>query len=205
MVLVQCVGSSYNMLQILVSCYIYIYIYIPSSMTVVHSYSSSQGIDPLGDTDPFGNYVSFTIWSEKKPFKHGVLKEDLRGTQGCAKTSVHDGLLIVTSEYCAGDCTRDCGWMAQCECGWCFVACNQFFVPFDNPSEFESRWKDCTTKLKEFISFDLIPHVQAKGYGIVSMGDEEPSYMTCTIWKDRYIRWFENGNCIQGGAQAEQW
>jgi heme-degrading monooxygenase HmoA len=71
----------------------------------------------------------------------------------------------------------------------CFVACNQFFVPVDNALAFESRWKDRTTKLKEcdgFISFDLLRRdVQAKGHGIVPMGDEEPSYMTCTIWKDR--------------------
>ena len=28
----------------------------------------SSGFDPLGEEDPFGNYVSFTIWAEKKHF-----------------------------------------------------------------------------------------------------------------------------------------
>ncbi len=28
----------------------------------------AKGIDPLASTDPFGNYVSFTIWEEKKHF-----------------------------------------------------------------------------------------------------------------------------------------
>jgi len=28
----------------------------------------NSGIDPLASTDPFGNYVSFTIWEEKKHF-----------------------------------------------------------------------------------------------------------------------------------------
>jgi hypothetical protein len=28
----------------------------------------TKGIDPLASTDPFGNYVSFTIWEEKKHF-----------------------------------------------------------------------------------------------------------------------------------------
>ena len=28
----------------------------------------NSGIDPLANEDPFGNYVSFTIWQEKKHF-----------------------------------------------------------------------------------------------------------------------------------------
>ena len=29
---------------------------------------TNSGKDPLADTDAFGNYVSFTIWDEKKHF-----------------------------------------------------------------------------------------------------------------------------------------
>ncbi|KAL7536398.1 hypothetical protein ACHAWF_005454 [Thalassiosira exigua] len=71
----------------------------------------------------------------------------------------------------------------------CFVACNQFFVPPANSYEFEQRWKNRTSKLKEcdgFVSFGLLRRdVKAKGHGISPMGEEEPSYMSCTIWRDR--------------------
>lgn len=71
----------------------------------------------------------------------------------------------------------------------CFVACNQFFVPGDNAYDFEQRWKNRTSKLKEcdgFVSFSMLRRdVKAKGHGISPMGEEEPTYMSFTIWKDR--------------------
>ena len=71
----------------------------------------------------------------------------------------------------------------------CFVACNQFFVPQDNAMQFESRWRNRTTRLvgcNGFVSFDLLRRgVKAKGHDIAPVGDDEPSYMTCTIWRDR--------------------
>lgn len=71
----------------------------------------------------------------------------------------------------------------------CFVACNQFFVPPANAYAFEQRWKNRTSKLKEcegFVSFGMLRRdVKAKGHGISPMGEEEPTYMSCTIWKDR--------------------
>ena len=71
----------------------------------------------------------------------------------------------------------------------CFVAQNQFFIPQDNAVAFEQRWKNRTSKLKEcdgFVSFSMLRRdAKAKGHGIKPMGDEEPNYMTCTIWKDK--------------------
>jgi hypothetical protein len=48
-----------------------------------------KGIDPLASTDPFGNYVSFTIWQEKKHFNAW------RG--GEAFKEAHGGELLLTS------------------------------------------------------------------------------------------------------------
>ena len=185
-----------------------------SPCCVDDSYSLFQGVDPMGDTDPFGNYVSFTIWSEKKHFNAWrggeAFKEAHGGTslfafvstmvgsamvlKGAPKPAFYDGLLHQSIVPDTVPETVD-GWRNVNADGTsilpaeCFVACNQFFVPSDNAFDFESRWKDRTSKLKEcdgFISFDLLRRdVQAKGHGIVPMGEEEPSYMTCTIWKDR--------------------
>lgn len=83
-----------------------------------------------------------------------------------------------------------------------FVACNQFFVPPVNAVEFEQRWADRTSKLKEcdgFVSFTMMRRdTKAKGHGISPMGEEEPTYLSCTVWKDReaFENW-KNGNAFK--------
>ncbi|KAL7512449.1 LOW QUALITY PROTEIN: hypothetical protein ACHAXN_010526 [Cyclotella atomus] len=78
----------------------------------------------------------------------------------------------------------------------CFVACNQFYIPSLNAVELDS--------------FDLLRRdVKAKGHGIAPMGEEEPTYMSCTIWRDRkaFEDW-KNGNAFKeahgGGAAGDE-
>lgn len=174
----------------------------------------NSGNDPLGNSDPFGNYVSFTIWQEKKHFNAwragDAFKEAHGGTslfafvttmvssamvlKGAPKPAFYDGLLQQSVSPESVPETVD-GWRDVDADGVsilpaeCFVACNQFFVPFENSYAFEQRWKNRTSKLKEcdgFVSFSLMRRdVKAKGHGISPMGEEEPTYMSCTIWKDR--------------------
>lgn len=70
-----------------------------------------------------------------------------------------------------------------------FVVCDQFFVLQDNAMQFKSRWRNRMSRLAGcdgFVSFDLLRRdVKAKGHSITPVGDDEPSYMTCTIWRDR--------------------
>jgi heme-degrading monooxygenase HmoA len=94
----------------------------------------------------------------------------------------------------------------------CFVACNQFYVPHENSIEFEKRWRDRTSKLAScdgFVSFDLLRRdVKAKGHGTTPMGEEEPTYMTCTIWRDRSaFEGWRSGSAFReshGGGEQQQ-
>lgn len=153
----------------------------------------NSGIDPLTATDPFGNYVSFTIWSEKKHFNAwrsgDAFKEAHGGTslfafvttmvssamvlKGAPKPAMYDGLL---QQSILPDSVPETveGWRNVEADGEnilpaeCFVACNQFFVPSENADGFEQRWKNRTSKLKEcdgFVSFSLLRRDnKAKGY-----------------------------------------
>ena len=114
--------------------------------------------------------------------------------KGAPKPAFYDGLLQQSIVPDAIPETVD-GWRnveangADILPAECFVACNQFFVPPSNAHEFERRWKNRTSQLKEcdgFVSFTLLRRdAKAKGHGIAPMGEEEPTYMSCTIWKDR--------------------
>jgi len=175
---------------------------------------ANSGIDPLSSTDPFGNYVSFTIWKEKKNFNAwragDAFKEAHGGTSlfafvttmvssamvlvGAPKPAFYDGLLQQSVVPESVPETVD-GWRSVEADGKdilpaeCFVAMNQFFVPSDNAAAFEQRWKDRTSKLREcdgFVSFTMLRRdVKAKGHGISPMGEEEPTYASCTVWRDR--------------------
>lgn len=199
-----------------------------------------SGIDPLGDSDPFGNYVSFTIWSEKKHFNAwrsgDAFKEAHGGTslfafvstmvgsamvlRGAPKPAFYDGLLHQSAVPDSVPETVD-GWRAVSADGnailpaECFVACNQFFVPPDSAVQFEERWRDRTSRLAGcdgFVSFDLLRRdVKARGHGIVPMGEEEPSYSTCTIWRDRaaFEGWrtglaFKEAHGSKGGGEEKE-
>jgi len=161
-----------------------------------------------------GNYVSFTIWEEKKHFnawRNGeAFKEAHGGTSisaflgtmlnsalvlnGPPRPAFYDGLLQqgITPET-----------IPETEDGWrkitpipdqilpteCFIACNQFFVPSENSPAFEQRWADRESKLKEcegFVSFSMLRRDgKAKGHGTVEMDASEPTYQSTTVWKDR--------------------
>ncbi|KAL3776565.1 hypothetical protein ACHAWO_001749 [Cyclotella atomus] len=187
----------------------------------------NSGIDPLATTDEFGNYVSFTIWQEKKHFNAWrggeAFKEAHGGTslfafvttmvssamvlKGAPKPAFYDGLLHQSIVPDSVPETVD-GWRKVNADGVsilpaeCFVACNQFYIPSSNAVEFEQRWANRVSKLKEcdgFVSFDLLRRdVKAKGHGIAPMGEEEPTYMSCTIWRDRkaFEDW-KNGNAFK--------
>ena len=195
----------------------------------------NSGKDPLASTDPFGNYVSFTIWDEKKHFNAWrggeAFKEAHGGTslfafvttmvksavvlKGAPKPAFYDGLLQQSVTPDSVPETVD-GWRKVESDGVnilpaeCFVACNQFFVPSDNAIAFEQRWAGRTSQLKEcdgFVSFSMLRRdVKAKGHGISPMGEEEPNYMSCTIWKDRasFNSW-KNGNAFkQAHGQTDE-
>lgn len=174
----------------------------------------NTGVDPLGDVDELGNYVSFTIWKEKKHFNAwrggDAFKEAHGGTslfafvktmvssamvlKGAPKPAFYDGLLQQSIVPESVPETVD-GWRSVDADGKnilpaeCLVACNQFFVPAENAVAFENRWADRTSQLSEcdgFVSFSMLRRdVKMKGHGVSPMGEEEPTYTTCTIWKDR--------------------
>eukprot|EP00585_Thalassiosira_rotula_P012123 CAMPEP_0196138712 /NCGR_PEP_ID=MMETSP0910-20130528/6254_1 /TAXON_ID=49265 /ORGANISM="Thalassiosira rotula, Strain GSO102" /LENGTH=345 /DNA_ID=CAMNT_0041399349 /DNA_START=82 /DNA_END=1119 /DNA_ORIENTATION=+ len=175
---------------------------------------ANSGIDPLSSTDPFGNYVSFTIWHQKKHFNAwragDAFREAHGGTSlfafvttmvssamvltGAPKPAFYDGLLQQSVIPESVPETVD-GWRSVQADGTnilpaeSFVAMNQFFVPMENAVAFEERWAGRTSKLKEcdgFVSFTMLRRdVKAKGHGIKPMGEEEPTYTSCTVWKDR--------------------
>jgi len=174
----------------------------------------NSGIDPLASGDSFGNYVSFTIWKEKKNFNAwrsgDAFKEAHGGTslfafvttmvssamvlEGAPKPAFYDGLLQQSVVPDTVPETVD-GWRSVEADGAnilpaeCFVAMNQFFVPPQNAIGFEQMWKNRTSKLKDcdgFVSFTMLRRdVKAKGHGISPMGEEEPTYTSCTVWRDR--------------------
>jgi len=187
----------------------------------------NSGIDPQASTDPFGNYVSFTIWNEKKHFNAWrggeAFKEAHGGTSlfafvttmvssamvltGAPKPAFYDGLLQQSTIPTEMPETVN-GWRSVEADGKnlldaeAFIACNQFFVPPSNAVAFEQRWANRTSKLKEcegFVSFSMLRRdVKAKGHGIKPMGEEEPTYVSTTIWKDRqaFENW-RNGNAFK--------
>ena len=93
----------------------------------------------------------------------------------------------------------------------CFVACNQFFVPPENAKAFEERWAQRESKLKEcdgFVAFMMNRRDgQQKGHGTVPMGENDPTYVSTTIWRD--VKAFQNWrnslqfNMAHGGGSSD--
>jgi len=161
-----------------------------------------------------GNYVSFTIWKEKKHFNawrngeafieaHGgksigafvsTMVNSLLVLNGPPRPAFYDGLLVQGVTPDSVPETED-GWRkinvieGQVLPTECFIACNQFFVPTENGPAFEKRWADRESKLKEcdgFISFSMLRRDgTAKGHGTVEMDVSEPAYQSTTVWKNR--------------------
>ena len=193
------------------------------------------------DGTNMGNYVSFTIWEKKSHFsawrKGDAFKEAHGGTsigaflstmvnsalvlQGPPRPAFYDGLLLQSTVPDTVPETID-GWRNVEADGEnvlpaeCFVACNQFFVPQENAAAFEQRWAARESKLKEcdgFVAFSMLRRDgQAKGHGTSPMTDDEPTYLSTTIWRDRkaFDAWRE-GNSFKAahgqdkppGAAAE--
>ena len=161
-----------------------------------------------------GNYVSFTIWEKKSDFSAwrsgDAFKEAHGGTsiaaflstmvnsalvlRGAPRPAFYDGLLLQSTVPTNVSETVD-GWRNVEADGVdilpaeCFVACNQFFVPQENAAAFEQRWAERESKLKEcdgFAAFTMLRRDgTAKGHGTSPVTNEEPSYVSTTIWKDR--------------------
>ena len=94
----------------------------------------------------------------------------------------------------------------------CFVACNQFFVPQENAVAFEQRWANRESKLREcegFVGFSMLRRDgQYRGHGTVEMTEEDPTYVSTTIWKDQasFQKWrksaaFGQAHSSGGGDQ----
>lgn len=179
------------------------------------------------DDEAQGNYVSFTIWDKKSAFSAWrtgeAFKEAHGGTsigafvstmvssalilRGPPRPAFYDGLLVQSTEPDSIPDTVD-GWRQVNADGIntlpteCFVACNNFFVPKENAPAFEQRWANRESKLKEcdgFVAFSMLRRDgQAKGHGTVPMDEQEPTYMSTTIWKDQasFDNW-RNGSAFQ--------
>jgi len=186
-----------------------------------------SGVDPeLANVDgkKFGNYVSFTIWNEKKNFNAwrsgdafreahggtsikaflGTMVKSAMLLKGAPRPAFYDGLLQRSIIPETIPETVD-GWRniesdtlgKQILPSECFIACNQFFVPSENAKDFELRWAGRESKLSEcdgFISFGLLRRdAKAKGHGVSPLGDDEPTYVSTAVWKDRvsFQKWKE--------------
>ena len=174
------------------------------------------------DGSNMGNYVSFTIWEKKSDFsswrKGEAFKEAHGGTsisafmstmissalilKGPPRPAFYDGLLLQSTQIQPEDVplTVD-GWRNIQADGItnlpteCFVVCNQFYVPFENGPQFEQRWANRESTLKQcdgFVAFVMMRRdIGGKGHGVVPFDEQsEPTYVSTTIWKNREA--FEN-------------
>jgi len=180
------------------------------------------------ERDEFGNYVSFTVWNEKKNFddwrKGDAFKEAHGGTSigaflstminsimvmnGPPRPAFYDAILVQS---------KPPTFIPQLEDGWrkiesdglntlpkeCFVACNQFFVPEENMSAFEQRWAERESKLAECDGFQSFFMLRRDGLG---KGEtQEPTYMSTTIWKDRAaFEGWRSGTVFKQGHSADK-
>lgn len=137
--------------------------------------------------------------------------------QGPPRPAFYDGLLMQSVPPTDIPETVD-GWRNMVELAdgtnilptECFVACNQFYVPRDNAAAFEQRWAQRESKLKEcegFVAFSMLRRDgQQQGHGTVHMNDNEPSYVSTTIWKDRasFDKWRTGSAFSQAHGQKNK-
>uniref|UniRef100_A0A0G4IF81 ABM domain-containing protein n=1 Tax=Chromera velia CCMP2878 TaxID=1169474 RepID=A0A0G4IF81_9ALVE len=166
--------------------------------------TEAEGVDYSSEGD-FGNYVSFTVWEDKEAFEawrtgdafkeaHGgggimsfiqLLSTALFIVDGAPKPAFYDALIPVPGERL--DFASDGGWRtvkADGETalpGEIFVSQNRFSVRAGKEAEFEQKWKQRESKLKEsdgFVGFLLLRRDATKA-------DDGYNYMVTTIWRDR--------------------
>lgn len=118
--------------------------------------------------------------------------------RGAPRPAFYDGLLIQGGDE--NENTKNIeivdGWRSNVDADGintlpaeCFVACNQFYVPSENAAGFEQRWASRESKLKQcegFVGFSMLRRDgQYRGHGTVEMTEEDPTYVSTTIWKDQ--------------------
>jgi len=150
---------------------------------------------------------NFNAWRKGNAFKEahggtsiGAFMKTMVGSalvlKGAPRPAFYDGLLVQSSKIEEEDLPETVdGWRNVEADGKvslpeeCFIAENQFFVSNDNAVAFERRWADRESKLKEcngFVAFSMMRRdANGKGHGVIPMTDDEPSYLSTTIWKDR--------------------
>jgi len=169
---------------------------------------------PDYESDPF-DYVSFTIWDQKRHFNAwrageafkeahggtsltafiGAMVSSLRVLKGAPRPAFYDGLLMQSTVPATVPTTVD-GWRADVEADGvaslpaeCFVAMNKFVVLPGQEAAFEQRWaarKSQLSKCDGFVSFSMLRRdAKAKGHGVAPLSEDEPNYTSCTIWRDR--------------------
>jgi heme-degrading monooxygenase HmoA len=192
------------------------YFHLMRRVTLNEDGTSSYEGGESKDGSNKGNYVSFTIWDSKSDFsawrKGDAFKEAHGGTsisafmstmvssalilKGPPRPAFYDGLLVQSTIPTALPDTTDEGWRTVEANGKdildteCFIACNNFFVPGENGAEFEQRWVNRVSTLKEndgFVAFSMLRRdAKAKGHGVKEMDEmTEPTYTSTTIWKNR--------------------
>jgi len=212
------------------------YFHLMRRVTVGDSTTYDDGYD---QSNAFGNYLSFTIWNNKDHFsvwrKGSAFKEAHGGTSITAflgtmiknsfiiksppKPVFYDGLLTESIIPSFLPEIKD-GWrsvnvtdMTEVLPSECFMACNQFFVSEENAKEFEERWAGRESKLKEcdgFVTFNLLRRDGGmKGRGIAPVKPDEPTYVSCTIWRDlqAFNAWKEGNEfkTAHSGAKKQLW
>ncbi|KAG7343692.1 monooxygenase [Nitzschia inconspicua] len=134
--------------------------------------------------------------------------------QGPPRPAFYDGLLVQSLPPKEIPETVD-GWRNMVEVAdgvntlptECFVACNQFYVPQENAAAFEQRWAQRESKLKDcegFVAFTMMRRDgQQKGHGTVPMDENEPTYVSTTIWKDKasFDKWRSGSAFSQAHGQ----
>jgi heme-degrading monooxygenase HmoA len=154
----------------------------------------------------------FSAWRKGEAFKeaHGgtslvafvtTLISSARTLQGAPKPAFYDGLLVqsmrpetIPKLVDGWRETSSAGDLSQVLDAECFIACNQFFVPPENAKAFEDRWAQRESKLKEcdgFVAFMMNRRDgQQKGHGTVPISENDPTYVSTTIWRD--VKAFQN-------------
>jgi hypothetical protein len=167
-----------------------------------------------GDSDESAqeNYVSFTVWDRKSDFsawrKGDAFKEAHGGTsigaflstmvnsalvlRGAPRPAFYDGLLVKATKPEQVPQTVD-GWR-QVEANGvdtlpaeCFVKMTKYYIPSDQAADFERVWQQSSNGPAPeglVVSSLMRRDGQAKGHGIVSMTETEPTYVGVAIYKD---------------------
>lgn len=183
------------------------------------------------DDESQENYVSFTVWDRKSDFsawrKGDAFKEAHGGKsigafvstmvnsalvlRGPPRPAFYDGLLMESGKPTELPKTVD-GWRAVEADGVhtlppeCFVGFEKYYILPEHASTFEQFWaeRDSTlSPVEGFVAFTMLRRDgQAKGHGMGTVADDEPSYVGVVIFKDR--KSLESWAATHGKESAEK-